>query len=72
MSDTDSDEEVPLCHYVNRTVEMRDGSLGNEVRKDFPGFGMFNGEVVEFDNEGGGEGQKSITTSPGLTAMRRT
>ena len=56
MSDTDSDEEVPFCHCVNRTVEMRDGSLGNEVRKDFPGFGMFNGEVVEFDNEGGGEG----------------
>ena len=34
-------------------VGMREDSLGNEVAKDFEGFGVFCGRVVEYDSEGG-------------------
>ena len=53
---SDDEDDVPLSHYVDGSVEMRGGSLGNEVAKDFGVHGVFHGVVVEYDCEGGDDG----------------
>jgi hypothetical protein len=50
MSD-DDEGNIPISRLA--AVEMRDGFLGNEVAKDFGEHGVFHGEVVEHDREGG-------------------
>ena len=47
----DEEDDVPLSRLAS--VETRDSALGNEVRKDFGERGVFHGEVVEHDREGG-------------------
>ena len=50
MSD-DEEDDTPIFRLAS--VEMCDSALGNEVAKDFGEHGVFHGEVVEFDREGG-------------------